>query len=389
MRLVIDNGSRTIKVGFGGQPEPNDAFPTMTAWQKKPAGAKIWVTSQRDDFVGNEAWSKRAICNVVYPIQRGKIDNWDKMEKLWHHSFYSCLRVTPEEAERTVVTIGDVDENVVKIGQIMFETFNLASLAVITKAASSFLACSKEKSTGVSIQSGEHFTQVVPIIEGKVVHEAVSKMNIGGSEIQQYLVKLLEDKKAFSIAPYEITSREKADIASWMITREKIAEVAVDYENDVKSADVSENIKTFTYPGPQTDVEFKVGSERLSCAELLLRPIENSSVQVKGIHDLIVDSISRCPSSAKEELFSNILISGGNAKIAGLSNRLQMELEKHHSGEVKIIADLPNSDARIRSWAGASELTALESQYDTLSVSKAEYDEIGPSIGKRFQNFYN
>ena len=40
---------------------------------------------------------KRGTLTLDYPIKCGLVQNWENMEKIWHHVFYNELRVVPED----------------------------------------------------------------------------------------------------------------------------------------------------------------------------------------------------------------------------------------------------------------------------------------------------
>ena len=51
----------------------------------------------KDAYVGDEANAKRGVLNLKYPIDNGIVNNWDDMERIWHHAFFNELRVAPDE----------------------------------------------------------------------------------------------------------------------------------------------------------------------------------------------------------------------------------------------------------------------------------------------------
>ncbi len=117
--VVIDNGSGCCKAGFAGDDAPRSVFPTVVGRPKMP-GIMVGL-DQKEVYVGDEA----------QPIDHGIVKNWDDMEKVWHHTLYSELRVSPEE-HPILLTEAPLNPkaNRERLTQIMFEVFNVPCLYV-------------------------------------------------------------------------------------------------------------------------------------------------------------------------------------------------------------------------------------------------------------------
>jgi actin beta/gamma 1 len=93
--VVIDNGSGMCKAGFAGDDAPRSVFSTVVGRPKVP-GIMVGL-DQKEVYVGAEAQQKRGVLRMEQPIEHGIVTNWDDMEKVWHHTLYNELRVSPEE----------------------------------------------------------------------------------------------------------------------------------------------------------------------------------------------------------------------------------------------------------------------------------------------------
>ena len=115
---------------------------------------------------------KRGVLRFGHPIENGIVENWDDMEKVWHHTLYSELKVSPEE-HPILMTEAPLNpkENREKMTSIMFEVFNVPCLYVSVQAVLALY--SNGRTTGVVLDSGDGVSHTVPIYEGYAIPHAI------------------------------------------------------------------------------------------------------------------------------------------------------------------------------------------------------------------------
>lgn len=50
----------------------------------------------RDSYIGEDAYERQNVLFLRNPIRHGFVENWEDMQQILHHIYYSELRVTPE-----------------------------------------------------------------------------------------------------------------------------------------------------------------------------------------------------------------------------------------------------------------------------------------------------
>jgi actin, other eukaryote len=99
------------------------------------------------------------------------------------------------------------------------------------------------------------------------------------------------------------------------------------------------------------------------------------------MHQTTYNSIMKTDIDIRKDLYNNCVMSGGSTMFAGISSRVQKELEALAPASVKIKVVAP-PERQYSVWIGGSILSSL-STFQQMWVSKAEYDESGPAIVHR------
>ena len=355
-----------VKSGFSGDDEPRAVFPNIVG---RPIHPSVMVgAGKKDCYVGDEAQSKKDILTLKYPIEEGVVASWDDIEKVWHHTFYNELRIQPGE-HAVLLTEPPLNpkENREKMTQMMFETFNTPSMYLAMQPVLALYASGR--TTGTVVESGYGTTHSVPIYEGYALPHAALQMGYAGRDITDYLLKILIEND------YSFPKNEERKIVTEV--KEKLGYVAVDFDDEMKSANTSNGIEK-SYELPDGKV-ITLRNPLFRCAEALFKP--GLIGENRGVHQITYSSIHKCDIDILKDLYNNIVLAGGTTMFPGIDARLARELHLLAPPSMKIHIVAP-PERTYSVWIGGSILSSLTT-FQEKWLTKNEFDEYGPEIVHR------
>ncbi|KAF7330453.1 Arp2/3 complex subunit [Mycena venus] len=403
--IICDNGTGYSKVGFAGNSDPSFVFPTAIATKGSASTSSNapaipskpgHLASKRgvedlDFFIGDEALAnaKTPGYGVHYPIRHGMIDNWDHMERYWEQTIFKYLRAEPEDHYFLLTEPPlNAPENREQTAEIFFESFNIKGLYIAVQAVLALAASwssnrvTDRTLTGTVIDSGDGVTHVIPCAEGYVIGSAIKHIPIAGRDISQF---------------------DQLRVASKV--KENYSYVCQDIVKEFRKYDADPYKHFERYEGEHSVTGRKyavdVGYERFLAPEIFFNPEIYSSDFLTPLPEIVDEVIKQSPIDVRRGLYKNIVLSGGSTMFQHFGQRLKRDLkqlvdrrldasvmasgglQKSSGVEVDVIS---HKRQRYAVWFGGSLLASLPEFY-TSCHTKAQYDEIGPSICRRYQIF--
>ncbi|CAD6502523.1 BgTH12-05115 [Blumeria graminis f. sp. triticale] len=423
--VVMDNGTGFSKLGFAGNDSPSFVFPTAIATKgpgagsggtgsgrpaiaNKPSyltggsnpGGHLSMkrgTEDLDFFIGDEALAAAngPGYSVHYPIRHGQVENWDHMERFWSNSIFKYLRVEPED-HYFLLTEPPLNppENRENTAEIMFESFNCAGLYIAVQAVLALAASwtsskvSDRSLTGTVIDSGDGVTHVIPVAEGYVIGSSIKSIPIAGRDITYFIQSLLRDR-----GEPDSSLKTAAEI------KEAYCYVCPDMVKEFNrfDRDPTRFLKHNVIKSGGRQVTVDVGFERFIAPEIFFNPEIYSSEFLTPLPSVVDSVVQTSPIDVRRGLYKNIVLSGGSTLYKDFGRRLQRDIKhlvdarirasemksggaKSGGMEVQVIS---HKRQRHGPWFGGS-LLGQTPEFRSYCHTKAEYDEIGPSIVRRF-----
>ncbi len=369
--IIIENGQYWSKNGYAGEDAPRSVFPTLISFHKGPILMGDIEKYVRDYNIGEDALKGQPdqfrLGHSIGP--RGILEDYASLEKLWHYTFYTNLRLDP--SEHPVILLLDAGwpaSEIAKLGEILFETFSVPKFAILTAQFVSVLSA-RLFPTALVVDIGHTKTTCLPIINNAPLMQYRSYTSVAGKTIDQRILIALEEKnfheKRVEIMD-EILRTIKKDYC-YVSTGEENSNPTIKTRMQKEGEEVS----------LPNNIGLNIGSIPSIAPKILL---EGGVLGEISLVDLVAATVANCPQETKIALRKHILLCGGTANIPGLRSALENQLNQREDFESKGKYQVYCPDKpEFSNWRGGS-IAGSQKLLQGLYTSREQYKQDGPGI---------
>lgn len=376
--IVCDNGTGFVKAGFAGANFPAAVFPSMVGRPILRSEEKVGNVELKDIMVGDEAAAARSQLQITYPLDNGIVRSWEDMEHVWNYTWDQQLHIDPREC-KVLLTEAPMNpqQNRRKMVEIMFEKYGFQGVYVAVQAV--LVLYAQGLLDGVVLDSGDGVTHIIPVCEGFTMPNLVRRLDVAGSDVTRYLIKLL------LLRGYAFN--RTADFETIRQLKEKLCYVGYDLAIEEQLGNETTTlVDSFTVPDGRV---VSIGPERYLAPEVLFQP-HLIDVDAMGMAHQLFDCINKADIDLRPKFYQHIVLSGGSTMFPGLPSRLEKEirqlyLERVLRGDRSKLAkfkcrieDPPRRKHMV--FLGGAVLADIMKDRDEFWMLKREYEEIGPRV---------
>ncbi|PKY05738.1 putative chromatin remodeling complex subunit [Aspergillus campestris IBT 28561] len=191
--IVIDNGSSLVKAGWSFDKDPRFVIPpVMSRYRDR----KLNKACQ---FIGYDAYvdaTTRGQLRYAFDPGTSVVGNWDVMEGVLDYLFLKLgVDGTDGGVDRPIVMtepIANLNYPRRMMNEILFECYSAPSVAYGIDSLFSYRY--NRGTDGLIVSSSHTSTHVIPVLNNKALLSNCSRLNWGGMNASEYLLKLMKLK---------------------------------------------------------------------------------------------------------------------------------------------------------------------------------------------------
>ena len=376
--IIIDIGSGIIKAGISGQEAPKTIFPNYIG---EPKYSKVLRSFSKDNqemkeqYIGKDCSKYLGILKLRYPVKNGIFENEQDILTVFKY-IYQNLEINNEEIREHPILITEPllnpYSNREKIASALFE--NLSAPAIFFASQPILSLFSTSNTSGVILESGEGVTQSCVVYEGYSIPNSYIRNNYGGRDVTEYFQTLLKKQG------YSFSTTSEFEIVRKM--KEEICFTAIGNSNSVLSnmsghfdlggnKNKSESSNTYNLPDGNA---IKIGEEKCIAPEILFNPSIIGS-EYLSFQEMIVTSINKVDIDLRKNLYTNVLISGGNTLFKGIQEKFHTEIKYLSPKNMKVKIHSPGNRL-LSCWTGGNVISTLEI-FKKMWVTRDDWSEKG------------
>ena len=331
----------------------------------RPRATAHVIPFSHSQYIGNRAWASRHILTPSFPINKGYPGT--DYEILLRHGY---LESDPFNGEPLPLLLTEPyqlsRELKEKECEFAFEELKVPLFGLSPSAE--LVMHAQGLQSGVVVDIGLSSTRIIPVLHRSIVKEAVNELEVGGEHITRNLIKCLSMRAGWSLTGSQALFEEIDDM------KKVVCYVAKNLEHEVEIAEATPKAIEAIWAAP-TSQQHTVGAPRFWAPEVLFNP-SCIDLDAIGIDQLITNSVHRTPKSAL--VASHIILSGGSSLLPGLATRIESNLQQDLNSK-KVDVEIAEAKEAPAAWIGAAKLAQDFALFNSIAITKAQYEEQGPS----------